>query len=165
VPCEDEDSSSNARRASATLGGVVSVTQEMVSALRLLGLRSGSVVLVHSSLRSLGLGPQGAELLWDALRKAVGDDGTILVPTLSYENVTKERPLFDARTTPACVGAFPEWVRQQRGVLRSVHPTHSVAGLGPDCPDILSGHRDDELRPDLTPRFDDFATSADVFSW
>lgn len=111
--------------------------------LRALGLAEGAIVLVHTSLRSLGLGRHGAERLWSALRAAVGTDGTVLVPTLSYQTVTPQNPNFDVRTTPSCVGAFPEWVRRKPEVTRSVHPTHSVAGAGPAAFELLAGHRFD----------------------
>ena len=94
-------------------------------------------------MRSLGLGRDGAPALWHALLDQVGPSGTVLVPTLSYATITAAHPRFDARTTPSCVGAFPEWVRQQDGVVRSVHPTHSVAGWGRDAADFLSDHEKD----------------------
>ncbi len=113
-------------------------TTDILRGLRELGLGPGTVVLVHSSLRSLG--GLGAQELWHALREAVGDEGTVLVPTLSYERVTAANPIFDVRTTPSCVGAFPEWVRKQPGVIRSVHPTHSVAGDGYCAAELLREH-------------------------
>lgn len=111
--------------------------------LHALGLDVGDIVLVHTSLRSLSRGRAGAAILWSALLDAVAPGGTVLVPTLSYAIVTPSRPYFDVRSTPSCVGAFPEWARTQPGVRRSVHPTHSVAGIGPAACDILSGHIND----------------------
>ena len=117
-------------------GTVTSVTQD----LRAIGVHSGAVILVHTSLRSLRLGREGAAVLWESLLRAVGTSGAVLVPTLSYESVTADNPHFDVRSTPSCVGTFPEWVRRRPGIVRSVHPTHSVAGFGAPARELLSGH-------------------------
>jgi aminoglycoside 3-N-acetyltransferase len=47
---------------------------------------------------------------------------------------------FDVRRTPVCVGAIPEVFRTWPGVVRSLHPTHSVAVLGPRAGDLVAGH-------------------------
>jgi aminoglycoside 3-N-acetyltransferase len=111
--------------------------------LRALGIREGGVLLVHSSLRSLGGVAGGAETVIRALLDVVGAGGTLLLPALSYETVTAERPCFDVRKTPVCVGALPEYFRQRTGTLRSVHPTHSVCGVGAQAGDLLGGHERD----------------------
>ena len=123
--------------------GMNRIVDSLVADLKAIGLRAGSAVLVHSSLRSLGLGRSGAAALWEALRRAVGSGGCVLVPTLSYETVTAANPVFDVRTTPSCVGSFPEWVRRRPEVTRSIHPTHSVAGVGFAASHLLCGHAAD----------------------
>jgi aminoglycoside 3-N-acetyltransferase len=95
-----------------------------------LGVRRSGVLLVHSSLRSLGKLAGGAEEVVASLLDALGPDGTLLFPALSYASVTPAWPHFDVRATPACVGALPEYFRTRKGTLRSLHPTHSVAGVG-----------------------------------
>ncbi|HUM68943.1 MAG TPA: AAC(3) family N-acetyltransferase [Chloroflexota bacterium] len=109
-----------------------------------LGVRPGGVLLVHSSLRALGHVPGGAETIIQGLRTAVGDDGTLLMPALTYETVTSNAPVFDVRQTPANVGIIPETFRQQPDVQRSVHPTHSVCGVGPLAAALLLPHMEDE---------------------
>lgn len=105
-----------------------------------LGVRRGGVLLVHSSLRSLGPLDGGAEAVVLALLDALGPEGTLLMPALSYETVTPANPRFDVRATPACVGALPEYFRTRPGTLRSVHPTHSVTGMGRLAADLLRDH-------------------------
>jgi aminoglycoside 3-N-acetyltransferase len=108
------------------------------------GVRRGGVLLVHSSLRSMGLVPGGAETVVRGLLSALGVGGTLLMPALSHRFVTRDQPVFDVARTPACVGAIPEHFRTRPGTRRSVHPTHSVAGTGPLAGDLLSDHdRDD----------------------
>lgn len=105
-----------------------------------LGVRPGGVMLVHSSLSSLGSVPGGPETVIQGLLSALGPEGTLLLPALSYEYVTREQPVFDVLRTPSCVGAIPEHFRTRPGVSRSVHPTHSVCGVGPLAESILADH-------------------------
>jgi len=107
------------------------------------GLQPGGVVLVHSSLRSLGPVPSGAEMVVRGFMRALGKGGTLLMPALSYANVNAEQPVFDVLRTPSCVGALPEFFRTRIGTLRSVHPTHSVAGIGARAEGLLAGHEAD----------------------
>ena len=112
----------------------------MLHDLKRLGVRDGGDLLVHSSYKSLGPGARDITQVIDALRAAVGENGNLLFPTLSYESVTQENPHFDIRNTPSCVGAINEWFRKQPGVIRSMHPTHSVAVYGPDGLEIAANH-------------------------
>ena len=109
-----------------------------------LGVRAGGVLLVHSSLRSLGLPPgepERPEWVIRGLLEALGPQGTLLAPALSYETVRSANPVFDVRATPSCVGALSEYFRTRPGTLRSIHPTHSVAGLGRLAPSLLADHQ------------------------
>ncbi len=112
--------------------------------LRALGVRPGGVLLVHSSLRSLGPVPGGAETVIQGLLAAVGEEGTLLLPALSYQHVNSQTPLFDAVETPSNVGALPEYFRTRPGTQRSVHPTHSVCSVGPRAEVLLADHWCDE---------------------
>jgi len=51
------------------------------------------VVLVHSSLSGIGYVPGGVETLIDALLQSVGEEGTIVVPTITGQ-------IFDSPDTP-----------------------------------------------------------------
>lgn len=117
--------------------------RRIASGLALAGIRSGAMILVHSSLRSLGHVMGGAGTVVQALLDAVGPEGTLLMPALSYDAVTPASPRFDARWTPSNVGAIPERFRTTAGVRRSHHPTHSVCGMGRHAGDLLGGHEKD----------------------
>lgn len=112
--------------------------------LRDLGVREGGTLLVHSSLSALGRVPFGAETVIQGLLEALGPQGTLLMPALSYETVTEKAPHFDVRRTPSNVGVIPETFRQRPGTGRSIHPTHSVCGVGPGAGDLLEGHELDD---------------------
>ena len=114
--------------------------ERLASDLRALGVREGGVLLVHSSLSALGWVPGGPETVIQGLLTALGPEGTLLVPALSFATVTPEHPVFDVRTTPSCIGAIAEHFRTRPGSLRSVHPSHSVCGVGPRAHELLANH-------------------------
>ena len=105
-----------------------------------LGVRPGGVLLVHASLRSLGPLDGGAETVVLSLLEALGPQGTLLMPALSYATVGPQSPIFNVAATPSCVGALSEYFRIRPGTIRSVHPTHSVSGAGPLAEDLLDEH-------------------------
>lgn len=114
----------------------------LVDALRLIGLTPGAVVLVHSSLSRLGQVKGGAGTVVDALLEAVGQDGTVLFPTLTgtEQDGPAQPPVMDVRRTPCWTGAIPEAARQRPDAVRSWHPTHSVTALGADADRWTAGH-------------------------
>jgi aminoglycoside 3-N-acetyltransferase len=115
----------------------------MIENLWALGVRAGGVLLVHSSLRSLGTVEGGAETVVRVLLDVLGEQGTLLFPALSYATVGKMNPHFNVRNTPSCIGALPEYFRQRDGTIRSIHPTHSVSGIGKYASELLGEHQKD----------------------
>lgn len=103
-----------------------------------LGVQLGDVVLLHSSFKSLGPVPGGIETLITALEELVGDTGTVLIPALSY--LQEPHCRHDTRHTPSCVGAIAEYFRLRPGTRRSLHPTHSVCGIGYRVDALLADH-------------------------
>lgn len=112
------------------------ITQDALA----LGVRPGGILLVHSSLSSLGHVPGGPETVIRGLWGALGAEGTLLLPALSYEYVGKANPVFDVLRTPSNVGAIPEHFRLRPGTLRSVHPTHSVCAIGAQAAAMTADH-------------------------
>lgn len=112
----------------------------IIDQLRTLGVRPGGILFVHSSLRSLGPLEDGAETVIRSLLGAVGEEGALLLPGLSYRTVHAGHPVFDLQDTPVCVGALPEYFRKRPGTLRSIHPTHSVCGVGRHAAALLAEH-------------------------
>jgi aminoglycoside 3-N-acetyltransferase len=96
-----------------------------------IGLRRGDRVVVHASLRAVGL---DAEELIDELLAAVGPQGLVVLPTFTYDNETL------APDTPGRTGALAEAFRRRPDAVRSLHPTHSVAAIGDGAADLLEGH-------------------------
>lgn len=106
--------------------------------LKSVGIVDGDAVIVHSALGSLGKFPDKDRIVTDALLETVGSRGTLLMPSLSYENVTRENPFFSINKTPSCVGWLTEYFRNLQYSQRSIHPTHSVSATGSNT-DFLTG--------------------------
>ena len=119
---------------------------DLARALNSLGIGSMDVIFVHSSLSGFGHFQGGAEGVIAGLLAAVAPDGTVMVPTLtgSRELGPDYPPYFDVRASPCWTGRIPETFRRGPGALRSLHPTHSVAAIGPRARGMLAGH---ELSP------------------
>ena len=94
-----------------------------------LGIERGDTVLVHASMRALGTARRPEAVLED-LEAAVGPSGTLLLPALTYDVVTPERPVFDSEKTEPCVGLLPTTFWRMPDVVRSENPTHSVCAWG-----------------------------------
>jgi aminoglycoside 3-N-acetyltransferase len=104
----------------------LSVTQ-VVADLRALGVKPGGVLLVHTSFKAVGPIEGGPLGLIRALRSALGDEGTLVMPTM-----TDGESVFDPASTPTRdMGITAETFWRQPGVLRSAHPGGSFAAAGP----------------------------------
>jgi aminoglycoside 3-N-acetyltransferase len=117
-----------------------SLIGQLVSDLHNIGVRSGGALLVHASFKSLGPFPGGVETIVEGLLAALGPQGTLLMPALSYETVVPATRVFDIKSTPSCVGIIPETFRLREGTKRSMHPTHSVCAAGPLSDSLLNPH-------------------------
>jgi aminoglycoside 3-N-acetyltransferase len=112
----------------------MSITRtQLVQDFKQLGIRRGDAVLVHSALSAIGNVEDGADGVIDALLEVVGEEGTLLMPTLSSG-------VFDQAESPSGVGLITETFRKRKGVIRSFHPTHSVAALGKQAEELTRGH-------------------------
>lgn len=110
---------------------------ELERQLLALGVRRGGVLLVHTSFRAVrgdGTVEGGPGGLIAALRRALGEDGTLVMPTM-----TDGETLFDPRVTPTVeMGITAETFWRQPGVLRSTHPGGSFAAIGPCAEEICA---------------------------
>lgn len=89
-------------------------------------------------MKSIGTVKGGADSVLDALIEYM-KDGLLIFPTHSWEKMRGDNLRFDRKTEPSCVGLLTNMFMQRPNVLRSYHPTHSVAALGKDAVDYVSG--------------------------
>lgn len=136
------------------------VTQDSLSRdLTDLGITPGMVLLVHSSLSSLGWVCGGAVTVILALESVLRPYGTLVMPTHSgdlsdpsgwrappvpeswWDQIRQTMPAFDPDLTPTRrVGVIPEAFRKQPDVIRSNHPQVSFAAWGADAFAVVQDH-------------------------
>ncbi len=122
---------------------------KLLQQFRLLGIQEGSVIEVHSSLKSLGHVAGGARTVVDALMDAVGYDGTIIMPAQGHDNsepaywmnppieahlfseVRENVPPFDGKISDMpYMGAIAANLRLRPGVFISDHPVGAFMAWG-----------------------------------
>ena len=132
---------------------------ELVADLRRLGVTPGGVLLAHISLSSLGRVVDGASAVLDALRTVLGAEGTLVMPSQSWQlcdpayladeavpaatwaAVRDALPVYDPERTPTrTMGVVAEALRTMPGTLRSAHPHRSFIANGPRAAEILARH-------------------------
>ena len=115
---------------------------DLVKSLKLLGIKKKDVIFVHSSFKRLGTVAGGAHTVIKALSKAVGPNGLILMPSFNLVEGSNEARSkgWNIRTTPSTVGWLTEFFRLMPNTVRSDHYSHSVAALGYDAEQFVSGH-------------------------
>ena len=146
-------------------------TARIVSDLRALGVRPGSVLMVHASLSAIS-GPSsmvvgGAVALVDALEASVAPEGTLVMPAFSADYsdpASWARPAVPEAWWPIIRDAMPAWradrartfgigqvaetFRACAGVQRSEHPQSSFCARGARAAEICAAHSlDDPLGP------------------
>jgi len=120
--------------------------------LYILGIEPGDVLLMHSSMKALGPGHTPEGFLRE-LMDTVTIEGTLLLPALTYENVTEEHPLFSVAESEPCIGILPRTFQRMEGVLRSMHPTHSVCAWGNKAAELTCKHVMDDTPVGLNSPF------------
>ena len=119
------------------------MAESFADQLRALGLEPGDTVLMHSSMKALGT-KQTPEAFLREIIEALGPEGTLLLPALTYANVTADRPLFSVRVSEPCIGLLPRTFFHMEGVKRSLHPTHSVCAFGKRAAELTAQHALDD---------------------
>lgn len=100
----------------------------LAAAIADLGLSTGDMVMVHSSLSSFGHVDGGARTVVAALLEVLTEAGTLVAPTFSKYLI--DEPLWDREHTSSLMGKISETIRTWPGALRSSHAAHPLAALG-----------------------------------
>ena len=111
--------------------------EDIIKCLHKLGLKSGSSAYLTTSLGMFGIlkdkkkGENLNKIFLDIIKKIIGPKGNIFVPTYSYSFSGFEEKTYDLKNTKAKIGPFPNYFLKQKGVIRSIDPMMSMAGIGP----------------------------------
>lgn len=112
--------------------------QQLKDQLKSMGLKGDETILIHSSMKSIGEVDGGADTVLDAWMEYF-KDGLLLLPTHTWKTVNADNPVYNPQTTPSCVGLLTNMFMKRDGVIRSLHPTHSMAGYGKNAAEYLAG--------------------------
>src|SRR5262245_12144377 len=100
---------------------------QLIRQLGVLGVEAGGVLLVHAAFSKIAPVADGPRGLIEALRAALGERGTLVMPSMADDDDTP----FDRRTMPCrAVGVLADHFWRMPGVLRSDSP-HAFAAIGP----------------------------------
>jgi aminoglycoside 3-N-acetyltransferase len=116
---------------------------EITVQLKNLGIREGDTLLVHSALRTLGKVENGASGVLESLKRVLGKDGTLLMPSFQSGSeyiFASQGICFDVKNTPSECGYLTEFFRQQPDTFRSLSSTHSLAAWGKYAEVLLQDH-------------------------
>ena len=112
--------------------------EDLLKCLKEMELTGKEAIMVHSSMKSIGEVDGGADTVVDAFMEFF-KDGLFMTPTHTWDQMSAEYSVFDRETEPACVGIIPNVFRKREGVIRSLHPTHSIAAYGKGAEEFLKG--------------------------
>lgn len=144
--------------------------ESLAADLRRIGVKSGDVLVVHASLSSLGWICGGAVAVIEALLRVLTSEGTLVMPAHStglsepsnwqnppvpeswWSHIREHMPAFHPGRTPTRkMGAIAELFRTWPGVVRSDHPTSSMAALGRHAQQIVQDHALDDPMGERSP--------------
>jgi aminoglycoside 3-N-acetyltransferase len=156
----DEELTMTLQNTVPPLSGMLVTTGSLTADFVRLGIRPGMVLVVHSSLKSLGgfvVGGAVAVIL--ALEEALGAEGTLVMPTHTadqsepanwmnppvpeawWQPIRDTMPAYDPDLTPTYkMGVIPETFRKQAGVVRSTNPDASFAAWGRHAQTVTANH-------------------------
>jgi len=110
--------------------------KDVVDVMRKAGIKKGDSVFVHSDLKLFGkinnkvTRNEFLEAFVESLKKVLGANGNIIMPTFSYSFCRKE--IFNPETTSSTVGILTEYFRKLKEAKRSIDPIFSVVAVGYD---------------------------------
>jgi aminoglycoside N3'-acetyltransferase len=119
--------------------GKVSI-EELSRVLRDVGVAPGDIVFFQCSFNDLHTLDGSPLDLLESLRNLIGPSGTLLMPAYTHVPATGSKP-FRAALDGTYTGIVSEVFRRLPGVIRSLHPRHSICGAGPLAEQLLAEHQ------------------------
>lgn len=114
---------------------------DVVAEMKRMGMNTGSIVCVHSSMMQFYNYKGTSEELIDKILDVIGPDGTLVMPAFPVlDNIKISEFVFDGKKEKTGAGYLAETFRKYPGVLRSNNVHHSVCAIGKDADYLLKDH-------------------------
>jgi aminoglycoside 3-N-acetyltransferase len=119
---------------------------KILETLKSYGEFKSDLLFVHSSLSACGSIDGGPQTVVNALRSWITDRAALAMPThtWSYPDKTGVAPVYDYQSTPSVVGTITNFYWRQPAIVRSLHPSHSLACSGAGAEKLLADHENFE---------------------
>lgn len=146
------------------------IKQDIVEALRQIGVKNGQNIIVHTSMKNFGFVCGGPQVIIESLIEMVGQDGTIMMPTQSWKNldpysgvhweepkewydiIRNNWPAYDKDITPTnTMGVVAEMFRKWPGAVRSEHPVRSFSAWGKNAAYLVGNHDLSDIFGETSP--------------
>lgn len=114
---------------------------DLIHSIKQLGIKPDDTLMVHASMKSMGEVEGGAHTVLESFISYMRN-GLLLFPTHTWKQMSRDYSIFNPLTEPACVGLLPNLFMKYPGVVRSLHPTHSVAAKGRHAELYIADDRD-----------------------
>jgi aminoglycoside 3-N-acetyltransferase len=121
--------------------------KEIIDNLKIRIPKDAQILMVHSSYdRLLPMYKGGPKDLIDELMAFCGKDRTLVMPAFVLGGRLYDKKqyfstnAFNVNKTPSEMGLLTEVFRRTPGVMRSLHPTHSICAIGPLAPELTATH-------------------------
>jgi len=120
-------------------------SERLVNSIHKLGVHPGDTIMVHASWRPDSGFKGSVQDIIQAFLDAVGPDGTVCMMSMPFQGMSaseylQTNPVFDVNRTVSMVGVISEVFRRKKGVVRSLHPTHSITAMGKNAGFLVKGH-------------------------
>lgn len=103
--------------------------ESLLKDLRKMNINRTGTLLIHSSMKAIGEVEGRGDTVLDAITEFM-EEGLLLFPTHSWDENNLVDNLYNVKLESSCVGILSNLFLQRENVIRSLHPTHSVAALG-----------------------------------
>jgi aminoglycoside 3-N-acetyltransferase len=116
-------------------------SKDIVTLMQKMGMKQGSIVCIHSSMKEFYNFVGAATDLIDEILKIIGPDGTLAMPAFpDKEKMRDPNYIFDITNDRTGAGYLAETFRKYPRVKRSLNVQHSVCAIGKMADYLLNDH-------------------------
>ncbi len=116
-------------------------SDDLVKVMQDMGMRKGSVVCIHSSMKEFYNYLGTANELIEKILACIGKEGTLMMPAFPEKKLLKDPDyVFDPMSDRTGAGFLAESFRKYPGVYRSINVQHSVCAIGKHADYLTKDH-------------------------